>query len=70
MASKLVLEFTGVGGKATFSYNYANPDTTPTTVKALMQGMITNGSIFAIPPVEAVSAKLVTTTTDEYDLSD
>ena len=70
MASKLVLKFTGMGGEANFSYNYANPETTVATVKALMQGMITNGSIFAIPPVETISAKLVTTTEDEYDLSD
>lgn len=70
MASKLVLKFTGMGGEANFSYNYANPETTVATVKALMTGMITNGSIFEIPPIEAISAKLVTTTEDEYDLSD
>ena len=69
MASKLVLEFVGTGSNVKCSYNYADPDTTPATVKALMTGMIANGSIFAVQPLEAKSAKLVTTTEEDYDLS-
>lgn len=70
MSSKLVLEFIGTGSHVKFNYKYADPEMTEANVKALMQGLITNGSIFENPPLEAVSAKLVTTTEDDFDLSD
>ena len=67
--SKLVLEFEGTKGDVKFSYNYADPDVTLARVKALTQGLITNGSIFANQPLTAKSAKIVTTTETDYDIS-
>ncbi|MBQ7217036.1 MAG: DUF2922 domain-containing protein [Synergistaceae bacterium] len=68
-ASKLVLTFAGTNKDVSFSYNYANSEAASAKVKALMNGLIANGSIFENPPVSAKSAKIVTTTTTEYDLS-
>lgn len=70
MASKIVLEFEGTGATVKYSYNYANPSTTSAQIKALMTGMIANGSIFQNPPLTAKAAKIVTTTEDDFDLSD
>ena len=67
---KLVLKFEDSNGKdVIFSFNYAKPSTTTTQVKALMNGIITNGSIFTNVPATAKSATLVTTSESEYDLS-
>ena len=66
--SKLVLEFEGTGKTVTFSYKYADPNTTTATIKTLMTGLITNGSIFANPPLRAKSAKIVTTQESSYIL--
>ena len=68
--SKLVLEFKGTDGNVKFSYNYANPDVQVSKVKALVNGMATHGAVFENPPVEAISAKIVTTTEEDYDLSE
>ena len=71
MASyKLVLEFLANGSTVKYSYNYAKPEATTANIKALMAGMITNGSIFENPPLEAKAAKLVTTDEEAFDLSD
>ncbi len=69
MAHKLVLEFEGTTGAARFSFNYADPETTTANVKALMAGLIANGSLFENPPTVAKAAKIVTTTETDYDLS-
>ena len=69
MASKLVIDFAGTTGDVKFSYNYANPEMSATSVKALATALITNGSVFDNPPVTAKSAKIVTTTEEEYDIS-
>ncbi len=69
MAAKLVLEFAGTGSDVKFSYNYADNNITTANVKALMNGLIANGSIFENPPVSAKSAKIITTNTTVYDLS-
>ena len=67
--TKLVLEFgTSNGGITTFSFNYAKPSTTTANVKALMNGIISNGDIFANVPATMKSAKLVTTNESAYDL--
>ena len=68
--SKLVMVFGAGSADVTYSYNYANPEMTAAKVKALMTGLITNGSIFTTPPLTAKNAKLVTTTEGNYDLSD
>ena len=70
MSSKIVLTFSTTEGEKNFSYNYANPDATSANVKALGTALITNGSIFTTPPLELKAAKLVTTTEDDYDISD
>ena len=54
----------------TFIYNYARPSSSLANIKALMNGIIANGSIFNTVPVEAVSAKEVTTTENVYDLDE
>ncbi len=69
--STLVINYSGqAGGNVTFSYRYADPETPVATVKALVNGLITNGSIFENPPVKVNSAKLVTQNEADYDLSD
>lgn len=70
MATKLVLTFAGSNGTtATHNFNYADPEATTASVKALVNGIIANGSIYANVPVTAKSAKVVTTTETAYDLS-
>lgn len=69
--TKLVLSFYSATGKTlTWTFNYAKPSAGKVNVVALMQAMITNGSIYATPPVEIKSAKEVTTTEQTYDLAD
>lgn len=68
-STKLVLEFYSATGETIqYSYKYAKPSAGTENVKALMQAMITNGTIFARPPVAAKSAKEVITTESVYDL--
>ncbi len=68
--STLVINYSGqAGGSVKFSYKYADPETPIATVKALINGLIANGSIFENPPVTTTSAKLVTQTEANYDLS-
>ena len=67
--SKLVMTFlTSSGDTTILSYNYIKPDITNPQVNAILQSMITYGSVFANVPVEAKSAKLVTTTENEFEL--
>ena len=69
-STKLVFGFeTSTGKSMTLSYNYAKPAASAANVKALANGIIANGSIFANVPVTAKSAKNVTTSEHEYDLS-
>jgi len=70
MSSRLVLEFTTSSGDKSFSFNYADPQVTSADVKALAQAMITNGDIYETVPLTIKSAKIVTTTTTMYDLSE
>ena len=68
--TKLVLAFeTSSGSTTSFTFSYAKPSATVAQVKALMNSMITNGATFQNVPVTSKSAKLVTTTEQEYDLS-
>ncbi len=66
--SRLVLEFEGTGSNVTFSYPYADSTTNTAQVKALMNGLIANGSIFENPPLVAKSAKMITTQESSYIL--
>ena len=70
MATKLVLTFAGSNGStATHNFSYADPEATVASVKALMNGIIANGSIYANVPLTVKSAKTVTTPETVYDLS-
>ena len=68
--SKLVLDFDGTTGDTAFSYGYVNPELPSTLVQNLVDGLIANGSIFANPPLAIKSAKIVTTTETDIDLSE
>lgn len=70
MATRLKLIFNNsAGSTTTYSYSYANPEATSTQVNALIAGMITNGDIFANPPISIKSASVVTTTETTFDVS-
>ena len=71
MAAKLVMTFAGAdGANVTFSYGYAKSSATASNIKALVNGLITNGSIFANPPVTAKSAQVVITSENVVNLSE
>ena len=59
----------GEGKSRSFSYKYADEDVSSSDVRAAATAIITNGSIFTYVPVRMKSAKTVTTTEVEYDLS-
>lgn len=68
---KLVLVFKDNNGSdVIFSYNNAkDPETIQTSdVSALVEGIITNGSIFENPPVSINKAYLVTTEEKELEV--
>lgn len=67
--SRLVLKYKGALGNAVnFSFANVDEDVADENVKALSTGLITNGAIYADPPVTQVSAEVVTTSTREIDL--
>lgn len=69
--TKLVLGFEKSDGTTTtLSFSYAKPTATVAQVKAAMNAITTNGEIFTNVPVASKSAKMVTTTETEYDLSE
>lgn len=69
MADRLVLEFyDSERNTVTMTYNYADEEVTTANVRALVNGIISNGSIFQKVPVSAKSAKLVQTTESEFQL--
>lgn len=65
----LKMSFETMTGKKTWSYGHANPSVTLANVKALGQAMVTNGSVYQNQPLTLTSAKLVTTTESEFDLT-
>ena len=67
--TKLVLRFGTASGEKNFIYNYGNAQATASSIKTLMNAMITNGSIFKYPPLTAVSAKAQITSETEWDIS-
>ena len=72
MANRLVLEFYDSNrGTITMTYNHAeeSEDIRTADVRALVNAIITNGSIFQSVPVSAKSAKLVMTSESEFQLS-
>lgn len=69
MSAKLVMEcYDSNRSTVKFSYNHADEEVTTANVRALMNGLIANGSIFEKVPASAKSAKLVVTTESEFQL--
>ena len=68
--AKLILRFGTMAGEKNFTYNYGNREALASDVKAAMNAMIQNGSIFQYPPLTIVSAKVQVTSETEFDLSD
>lgn len=70
-ARKLVIQFATLDGQTiTHSYNYIKSDLGIAYVKALANGIVSNGSIFTKVPAVTTSAKLVTAVEEVYDLSE
>ena len=68
---KLVCTFAdSEGAEFNISYNYASNDLQSSRVKALMTGIIANGSIFERTPVSAKGAKTVVTSESDIDISE
>ena len=67
--TKLVLRFGTMMGEKNFSYNYGDEEADTSDIKAAMQAIITNGSIFRNPPLTPISAKCVVTSETEFDIS-
>lgn len=67
--TRLQIKFETMAGLKTWNINYAKPSMNTADVKALMNGMIQNGSIFEYPPIRAYSAKTITTSENEFDLT-
>ncbi len=59
-STKLALSFeSSTGATINHSYNYVDPEVESASVKALMEGIIANGAIFANVPAAMKSAKIV-----------
>ena len=67
---KLQLKFGTMAGEKTWTFSRAKENVTTAQVKALMNAMITNGTIYQEPPLTKRSAKVIVTTEDAFDLSD
>ena len=60
MSAILILTFVGANGSdVIFSFPYFDTNTTTTRIKALVDGLITNGSIFENPPVQLKTTRFV-----------
>lgn len=71
VGTKLIITFLDASStERNFTFNYAKSNATTQNIKALAQGLITNGSIFTNVPVTAKSAKLVVSTETDIDISD
>lgn len=69
-STKLVMTFLSADGKnLQFSYKYANDEASNATINALMNGIITNGAIFARVPAAKKSAKVVITNEQDVEIS-
>lgn len=67
--TKLQMTFNTMAGAKTVNLSYANTSATAANVKALGTSFITNGALFAYPPLGLKSAKFVVTTETDVDLS-
>lgn len=69
VVNTLKLRMGTLSGVKTFSFKYVDPEVSSTAIKALIQAMIANGSVYKYPPQVAESATIEQVTTDEIDLS-
>ncbi len=68
-STKLKMTFeSATGATINQSYNYIDPEVEQASVKALMEGIIANGSIFANVPAAMKTAKIVVTDETLIDL--
>lgn len=67
---RLQLKFGTMAGERTWTFRRAKESVTTNQVKALMNTMIANGSIYQEPPLTARSAKLIKTVEDAFDLDE
>ena len=69
--TKLVMVFDveGADTTTTISINYAKPGATTDNVKALARAIISNKTLWERQPAAIKSAKSVTTSENEYDVS-
>lgn len=58
------------GAEFNMSFNYASSEMAANSVKALMNGIVANGSIFEKTPVSAKGAKVVVTSESDIDISE
>lgn len=58
-----------VGNPLSKTFNDINPDVEPADMRALANGIVSNGQIYPVMPVEATKIEKITTTTDEIPLS-
>lgn len=69
--NKLVLVFENSSGEEImFIFAYAKSEPSESHIKALANTIIANNSIFEEPPVKAISARVISTYEDYYDLTD
>ena len=70
-SSKLSLGFHDASNNSfTLNYAYAKSDVSSSVVRALMNGIISNGDMFMTQPTTKTGAKLITTTTTDLDVED
>ena len=68
--SKLKLVFAdATGNDLSFTLQHANKSVSGAEVKALMNGMISNGTIYETAPVAITSATMITTTETEINVN-
>lgn len=67
--TKLVYKVGTTGGTKTYTFNRAKASASTSAVKALAQGIITNGTFFQPQPITVNSAKIVVTTETDIDIS-
>ena len=69
-SSKLKLVFKNAGGEdVNFTFSSADKNVESSDVRALMNGMITNGTIYTNVPVAISSATMITTTETEINVN-
>ena len=58
-----------VGQSLNKTFDDINPSVDPADVRALSAGIVTNGEIYPVVPVEATKIEKITTTTEEISLA-